>query len=233
MPLAALTAAIGLYANDRLNLPSPLAPATVPIPLVVYGGSSAVGAYAIQLAKRSNIHPIIAIAGRAQDHVTKLLDASKGDVVLDYRAGDDAVVQGIKSSLKGQKLEYAYDATAEHNSWANICQVLDRETGKITLVLPPTTDIATGKHEGIPAGVRQSMTNVAEVQGAQADIGYLFSRYFTKGLEEGWFRGQPQEECPGGLEGIEGALKRLKDGSASATKFVFKIADTPGAGSGK
>ena len=227
-----MTAAVGLYANDRLNLPQPTAPATVPIPLVVYGGSSAVGTYVIQLAKRSNIHPIIAIAGRAQGHVTKLLEASKGDVVIDYRKGDEAIVQGIKAALKGQKLEYAFDATAEHNSWVNICRVLDHETGKITLVLPPMDDMA-GKHKDIPESIDQSMTVVGDVHGPQSDVGYLFSRYFTKGLEEGWFRGQKQEECPGGLEGIEGALKRLKDGSASATKFVFKIADTPGAGSGR
>ena len=69
--------------------------------------------------------------------------------------------------------------------------------------------------------------------GSQSDIGYLFRRYFSKGLEEGWFKGQKQEECPGGLEGMEDAWKRLKEGSASAVKFVFKIADTPGAGSGK
>jgi NADPH2:quinone reductase len=35
----------------------------------------------------------------------------------------------------------------------------------------------------------------------------LYTRYFTRGLEEGWFRGQRQEECPGRLEGVEGALK--------------------------
>jgi NADPH2:quinone reductase len=227
-----LTAAVGLYANDRLNLTPPTAPATAPIPLVIYGGSSAVGTYAIQLAKRSNIHPIIAIAGRAQDHVTKLLDASKGDAVIDYRAGNDAIVQGIRAALKGQKLEYAYDATAGNNSWANICKVLNHETGKITLVLPPMDDLA-GKHKDIPASIEQSMTVVGDVHGPQSDIGYLFSRYFTKGLEEGWFKAQKQEECPGGLEGIEDALKRLKDGSASAVKFVFKVADTPGAGSGK
>ena len=199
---------------------------------MIYGGSSAVGTYAIQLAKRSNLHPIIAIAGRAQDHVTKLLDASKGDAVIDYRAGNDAIVQGIRAALKGQKLEYAYDATAGNNSWANICKVLDHETGKITLVLPPMDDLA-GKHKDIPASIQQSLTVVGDVHGSQSDIGYFFSRYFTKGLEEGWFQAQKQEECPGGLEGIEGALKRLKDGSASAVKFVFKIADTPGAGSGK
>lgn len=31
-------------------------------------------------------------------------------------------------------------------------------------------------------------------------------------LEEGWFKGQPQEVVPGGLGGIQSALERLKDG---------------------
>jgi NADPH2:quinone reductase len=199
--------------------------------LVVYGGSSAVGTYAIQLAKRSNIHPIIAIAGKAQDHVSKMLDPSKGDVVIDYRKGNEAIVQGIQTALKGLKLEHAFDAVSEHGSWANICKVLDRETGRITLVLPPGNDL-NDKHQDIPESIHQSMTMVADVQGPQSDLGYLYTRYFTKGLEQGWFRGQNQEECPSGLEGVEGALRRLKEGSASATKFVFKIADTPGAGSG-
>ena len=183
-------------------------------------------------AKRSNIHSIIAVAGRASDHVTKLLDALKGDTMIDYRKGDEEIAQGIRAALKGQKLEHAYDATAENNSWANICKVLAHETGKITLVLPPMDDMA-GKYKDIPASIEQSMTVVGDVHGPQNDIGYLFSRYFTKGLEEGWFKAQKQEECPGGLEGIEGALKRLKDGSASAVDFVFKVAYTPGAGSGK
>jgi NADPH2:quinone reductase len=73
-------------------------------------------------------------------------------------------------------------------------------------VLPPATDLAV-KHEDIPASMHQSMTNVSDVQGPQSDLGYLYTRYFTRGLEEGWFRGQRQEECPGRLEGVEGALK--------------------------
>ena len=32
------------------------------------------------------------------------------------------------------------------------------------------------------------------------------------------------------MEGVEKALTNLKEGKASAVKYVFKIADTPGAG---
>lgn len=227
-----MTAVVGLYANDRLNLPQPTAPATQPIPLVIYGGSSAVGTYAIQLANRSNIHPIIAVAGKAQDHVRKMLDPSKGDAVVDYRNGDEAVVQGIKEVLQGRKLEHAYDATAGSNSFINLSKVVDLETGKISLVLPPAHDL-NGQYVEIPASIKQSQSAVFSVFDSQTELGYTYTRYFTRGLEEGWFQAQKQEECSGGLEGVEAALKTLKDGSSSAVKFVFKIADTPGVSSGK
>jgi NADPH2:quinone reductase len=91
----------------------------------------------------------------------------------------------------------------------------------------------TGKREGIPDGIPWNTRTAGEVKGPQDDIGYLCSKYFINGLEEGWFRGQRQEECPDGMEGIEGALKRWKDGSANAVKFFFKIADTTDTGSGR
>lgn len=91
----------------------------------------------LQLAVRSNIHPLICVAGKAQDHVKSMIDTSKGDTIVDYRNGDEAVVQGIKDALKGQKLEYAYDAVSEKGSIKNIASVLDSKTGKSTFVLPP------------------------------------------------------------------------------------------------
>lgn len=222
MPLAALTSACGLYA--RLRLPEPWLPATEAIPIVIYGGASAVGSYAIQLAKRSNIHPIITVAGRAVKHVEGLIDRSKGDTIIDYRDGDEAVVKGIKDALKGAKLHYAFDAVSEKGSYQNIVKVLE-PNGKITLVLP-------GKdYKEIPETVEKSTTTVGSVHNELKEFGYVHSRYISKGLEEGWFKPQPQEVIPGGLEGVQTALKNLKDGKASAVKYVFKIADTPGAGS--
>lgn len=234
LPLAALTAAVGLYQQHKLNLPQPWTPADKPIPLLVYGAASAVGSYVIQLAVQSNIHPLICVAGRAQAHVEKLIDRSKGDTIIDYRQGNEAVVKGIKDALKGQKLEHVYDAVAEleKGSIQNSVEVLDKQTGRMTLVLPPKGGW-NAKWEEIPEGVQQSMTNVGGVHQDYKELGFVFSRYFTRGLQEGWFKGQPQEVVPGGLEGIQSALERLKDGTASAVKYVFKISETEGAGSGQ
>jgi len=220
LPLAALTSAVGLYA--RLMLPQPWTPATTPTPLVIYGGSSAVGSYAIQLALKSNIHPIIAVAGKAASHVSQWLDESKGDAIVDYRNGDEALVKGIRDALKGQKLYHAFDAVSEKGSFQNLSKVLEPQGSKITLVLPGRD------YSAIPENIEKSTTTVGSVHNELKDFGYVYSRYLSKGLEEGWFKPQPQEVIKGGLEGVEEGLRNLKEGKASAVKYVFRIADTPG-----
>ncbi|KAK3077971.1 hypothetical protein LTS18_008776 [Coniosporium uncinatum] len=223
LPLAAMTAAVGLY--QRLGLPVPWRPrasSAAPVPLVIYGASSAVGYYALQFAVKSNIHPLICVAGKAQDHVRPLLDEEQGDAVVDYRDGDEAVRKGIKDALKGAKLEYAYDAVSEKGSYQNVCEVLDHSTGKITLVLPGK------KYPEIPEGVEQSITSVGSVHSNDKDFGFVFFRLIGRGLQEGWFKPQPQEVVPGGLGGVQQGLTNLKEGKASAVKYVFKIAETEG-----
>ncbi len=58
----------------------------------------------------------------------------------------------------------------------------------------------------------------------------MYCKFIGRGLEEGWFHAQPQEVVPGGLEGVQQGLQNLKDGKASAIKYVFRIEDTPGLG---
>jgi NADPH2:quinone reductase len=237
IPLAAMTAAMGLY--QRLSLPLPWHPTTAPTPLIIYGAASAVGSYVIQLAQLSNIHPLICIAGRGIRHVEGLIDKSKGDVILDYRDGDDKLVQSLEAVVQkhGGKMEYAFDCVSEKGSYINICKVLDHQTGQITLVLP-------GKeYAGIPPTITQSITRVGNVfkeddlkpfekktgtKTGNEEFGYVMFRFFGRGLQEGWFKGHPYEVVPGGLGGVEGALKNLKEGKASAVKYVFRIGETEG-----
>lgn len=228
IPLAAMTAALGLY--QRLGLPEPWQRNSVvgkPFatePLVIWGAGSAVGSYALQLAKKSNIHPIICVAGKSVDHVTQFLEPEKGDVIIDYRPGNDRVVEGIRKQLAGRKLRYAFDAVSEHGSYEALSEVLDLDEGRITLVLP-------GKeYKEIPAGITKTITSVGAVHKDEEDrdFAYVTFRYFSRGLKEGWFKGQPTQTVPGGLGGIKQALTDLKEGKASAIKYIFKIAETEG-----
>lgn len=132
------------------------------------------------------------------------------------------------------EVKYAFDAVSEHNSYQNISRVLSSNGGKITLVLPP-------KAGAIPDHIEQLLTLVgtvhkdvdpkseegkAGIKTGGKEVGFLFSRLFSRWLEEGWFAGHPYEVVPGGLNGVEQALTNLKKGVNSATKYVFRIAET-------
>ncbi|ORY70241.1 chaperonin 10-like protein [Pseudomassariella vexata] len=220
IPLAYMTAALGLFI--QLGLPEPWRPATSPTPLVVYGAASAVGSYAIQLAIQANIHPLICVAGKSTAHVESLIDRSKGDTIVDYREGAEALVEGIKKAVPtGIQLLYAYDAVSEKGSYVTLGKVLDKG-GKLTLVLPAQDSAGIAEH------VEISNTKVSSVHAEDKDFGHVYFRYVARGLQEGWFKPQPQEVIPGGLEGIQKALENLKEGRANAVKYVFRIGETPG-----
>ena len=221
-----------------MNLPQPTAPASQPIPLVVYGASSAVGTYVLQLATRANIHPLICVAGRAQKHVESFIDRSKGDTIIDYRQGNDAVVKELQKALGGEKLLYAFDAVSDKGSFQNLMQVMDHDKGKLAVVL------ARKKYDGVPDSFQKFFTQVGKVhgdhypglkgetkrQGQLGDIefGAALFKMFERGLFGGWFNGHPYEVVPGGLNGVEKGLSDLKAGKASAVKYVYRIDETAG-----
>lgn len=228
IPLAAMTAALGLY--QRLGLPEPWQRNSIigkPFstePLVIWGAGSAVGSYALQLASKSNIHPLICIAGASTTHVQQFIDSSKGDIIIDYRPGTAHVIKEIKTHLAGKKLTYAFDAVSDHGSYQALSSILDSDKGRITLVLP-------GKeYPEIPATITKTITSVGAVHKEEEDkdFGYIFFRYFSRALKEGWFKAHPTQVVPGGLGGIQQALTDLKDGKASAIKYVFRIEETEG-----
>jgi NADPH2:quinone reductase len=217
---------------SRLALPTPWARAREPIPLIIYGGSSAVGSYAIKLASRADIHPLLVVAGSGASHVEKLIDRSKGDAIIDYRQGPESVISGIRNALKAAGLEkqgvkHAFDAISGHGSYQTLAQALD-PYGKITLLLHGYDDTV------FPSTMNHSRTGVGGIHlqhdhlPGDPDLGFVFCRLFGKGLQDGWYKGHPYEVRKGGLGGVQEALLDLKAGKNSATKYVFRIAETEG-----
>ncbi|UNI25077.1 hypothetical protein JDV02_010782 [Purpureocillium takamizusanense] len=136
-----MTAAIALYQALRLPLPT-----SVPARrggdgdgegeeegtaggVLIYGGSTAVGAYALQLAKLSNLSPIVAVAGKGIEYV-RSLDAATH--IIGYRDGDVAqrVIETVKAHAPGQQQQqqppfrHALDAVSDFGSHKVISDIL-------------------------------------------------------------------------------------------------------------
>ncbi|KAI5289682.1 hypothetical protein KEM52_000695 [Ascosphaera acerosa] len=235
IPLPALTAALGLY--QELDLPLPWKPARQPTPLLVYGAGTTVATYALQFARLANIHPIIAVAGRSAPHVAATyLDASKGDAVVDYRAGPETTVAAIAAALRaaGQPpaaLLHALDTIGSADSARIVDAVVDAERGAAAV-----TDMVVSKgplawRSIFVKAVHTDANGLAENTPlgtvGYREFGVAFWNFVARGLRAGWFAGHRHRVVPGGLDGIAGALDEMMAWSVSAFRYVVRIEDTP------
>ena len=153
-------------------------------------------------------------------------------MIIDYRQSPEALVAEIKAAVQARgfdALYHAFDTVCAHGSPDNILRVLHPE-GRAAFVLPVQDQFSLIP----PDTLRMAETGVRSVHGqpgawdGDPDLGFVYLRYFGRGLAEDWFSGHPFQVRENGLEGVEGALRDLKEGRASAVKYVFRIADTPG-----
>ncbi|CAG8408395.1 unnamed protein product [Penicillium salamii] len=223
IPLAAVTASLALF--SRLGLPEPWFQekkwAQKPEGgVLVYGAASAVGTFAIKLLQKANIHPIICVAGRGKEFVRSHLDGKKGDVLIDYRDGEGSVVDAIRNAVPGQSLGFALDAVSEKVSFDVLSQTLDPVWGAMAVVSPVGP-------ENFPEKIRVEFTDVGRAHKDDKEFTCVWSKFLACGLQEGWLTPHPHEVIPGGLgKGLQVALTNLKEGKASAVKYVVKVKDS-------
>ena len=239
--LAATTAALGLFAPDRLALPSPFNPVSEAntLPIVIYGASSSVGAYALQLAKLAGLFTI-AVAGKGLGYVESLQCA---DITIDYRKGVDNTIALIQKAVTDKfgpqaKLEYAYDAISEDGSMQLLAKAMNGR-GKIATVLPrdPGHDLRQAssieRHDQsnygeIPDAVETLESNVPGAHSKDAEFAQKYFILFGRLLQEGLFKTNRPRVLKGGLLGTEEGLRLLKTRQVSAEKLVVKVEETQG-----
>jgi NADPH:quinone reductase-like Zn-dependent oxidoreductase len=137
LPLAISTAAAGLYQKELLALPYP---STDPKPsgrtILVWGGSSSVGATVIQLAVASGLE-VVSTASKKNYALVKSLGAKH---VLDYT--EETVVDDIVSLLKGSEFVGGYDAISTPETVKASADIVHRlGGGKLARVLPGELEI--------------------------------------------------------------------------------------------
>jgi NADPH:quinone reductase-like Zn-dependent oxidoreductase len=222
-PLSFITAALALF--QYLQVPLPTTPGQKNIGILIYGGSSAVGSYALQLAKLSNLYPIITVAGSGIGHVKSLNAATH---IIDYREG--SVKQQILDAANGAKVTLAFDAISGNDSYKAATEVLQAAGGgHINMV-----DLPTDPTWSFPDDVRVTRTFVSSAYGIKhsgiteeqaktdEEFSYLFYRYLSFLLAKGTFKPHPVQVLPNGLNSIVDGVKALYEGRVSAKKLIVR-----------
>ena len=226
--------------KDVQALPTPWNPAArgTRTPLLVYGAGSSLGAFAVKLAKLANIHPIIAIAGASTSAVADVLDASKGDVLLDHRKGEAELVKAVQNVAPD--LHYVADAIGSPETAILCGKLVNREDSVVSSSLgsPPKDDTA----DSVPPGVKirfafspgvfephdpdgpdgENSTNIGPKAFSTVAMSYL-----SYALSRGIFKPHPYEVQPNGLDGFSESLKDLQEGKNCGLRYMLKIAASP------
>jgi len=242
IPLVIMTAGLSLYRWLGFPAPwSPLPKSTGPRPFIIYGASSALGAFAIKLAKASNIHPIIAICGGSRDYVKTLLDPALGDAIVDYRQGVESMKSDVKQALGGLAARHALDAISANKTWVPLSQMLE-PMSKLVVVsgankydevdIPSHVSILYNYvgvvHTGFYLPSMPKIPVEEEMMKTLPEFAFVFYRYLSRMLANGTMEGHPYEVIEGGLGGVGTGLQRLKNGEARGRKFVYRIEETQG-----
>ncbi|KAI0396982.1 zinc-binding dehydrogenase [Xylariaceae sp. FL0594] len=228
--LAFATAAQALF--QRLGLPEPSKPATSPFPILINGGTSSVGLFAVQLAKLAGLY-VIATAS-AQNH--DLLKSLGADATVDYK--DSAWPDKVRE-LSHDKLEHAFDCVGEVGTTISIAKALSpTKGGHIATILPRKSEDLP---EELAKKVKVESTIVYTVFGHPLNLsgsGFqnwggetpkdkaFWEKYLSllpELTESGKVKPNPLKEL-GGLEDIQKGFDLQTQGKVRAQKLVYKVA---------
>lgn len=242
IPLAAYTSACALF--QELEFPEPWSPIAknaeknnAKRPLIIYGASTATGAFAIKLAATANIHPIIAVGSPNSSFIKPFLDNSKGDQLIDYtlHKSEEGLVRAIQEAIKTSgapdgRCWKAYDTVSEDHTIALITKFIAGPPDA-SGVRPKVTIYLKTEAPGADPSVDIVYSMVGQVHEKSENdkmIGVVWGAAFARGIREGWFSAHPYTVGENGLESLSNGLKGLKDGTIRAQKYLTRIADTPG-----
>ncbi|RPA90556.1 GroES-like protein [Choiromyces venosus 120613-1] len=220
IPLASFTALVGLFHHTGLNLhpPRDLEVRSRPRPpnttsILILGGASNVGQFALQFAKMVGFETIITTASRKNHELVTKLGATH---VFDRHTSD--LSEQIKA-VSGEDLRYAFDTTSNEETYTTALKALaDRHPVYLACVLPVPED--ESRFPKKPDGSEWKMIFASPHQWRELGVPY----YKTIGtwLKTNQIKTPKPVVMPGGLNAVNDALKKLKEGKVSAEKLIIK-----------
>ncbi|KAF8311461.1 GroES-like protein [Clavulina sp. PMI_390] len=204
----------------RLGLPKPWGPKPEKFePILIWGGSSSVGLYAISLAKLcDNRIPVIATAS---PHSFELVKSRGADVVFDYK--DPEVSQKIRNWVndKGypEGIRRGLDCASSNGSTALATAAMNG--GVLDILLP----VSPGEGKSWPNGVDVRNVNIYYVLDPKntkdhADMHEWYQRLPSLITEKNFVNSNVLE-VSNGLESIPAGIDRLRSGKVSGKKLAI------------
>ncbi|GAA6012647.1 hypothetical protein JCM11491_005467 [Sporobolomyces phaffii] len=220
--IAPLTAVQALYMRHKFNEPSN--PSKDGIPVLVWGGTSSVGLYAVQLLKLSG-YTVLATASEKNHELLKSLG-----VTSTYDYSDADVSKKIASDYP--ELSHGFDCISENGTTLQMAKSFKDGKGKIVTLLPVQDD---GLKEY--PGVDVEATLVYCVLGRAFHMWKDFPEMpEDKTAAEKWLKTEmpdlmgsgklksnPILSREGGLRGINDGLDFVKAGKNRAQKLTYKL----------
>ncbi|KAF8524571.1 GroES-like protein [Hysterangium stoloniferum] len=212
IPLGLATAAVGYYnpVETGGGLTAPWAGGEGKYKgqgIVIFGGSSSVGQYAIQLARISGFSPIVTTTSPHNADLVKSLGATH---VIDRKA--DVVAEAKK--ILTTPPQYIYDAIADSSTQVQAWQILGAN-GTLILVIPPV-DAIKGDEDG-----KRPIHIFGNVH-IQRDLGRAMYATLTEYLASEKITPNRVEIVPGGLSGIPEGLQRMQRNEVSGVKLIAR-----------
>ncbi|KAM0582403.1 hypothetical protein ACHAO2_000546 [Verticillium nonalfalfae] len=213
LPLALTTVAAGLYHPDHLNLPLP---STNPIPvnksILIWGGSSSVGATAIQLAVASGLD----VVSTASAHNHDLVKSLGAHLVFDHKS--PSIVEDLVAEFSRREIAAVFDSISEPETMGPISAVVER-TGplKVGVVVPPT--IPLSKNFLVSMSLAFELFN----ERGKGVLDAVWGTWVPEAMGSGYLQFKPEPIVVGqGLGSIQVGLDRLKRG-VSAQKLIVRV----------
>lgn len=219
---------VGQALYQSLDLPLPGSGSTKSDYILIYGGSTATGALAIQYAKLSGLHVI----ATASPHNFEYLKSLGADAVFDYKSSTCA--KDIKEYTK-DTLKYVVDCISEGTSPDIAVAAMSSSGGIYTTLLP----IPNEKVQAINSKVENKGTLAYTAFGAaftmgpgefppmpeNAKFGAEFWELSRKLLAEGKVKVHKPTVNKGGsgLKGVLEGLDLLRGGKVSGEKLVYTL----------
>ncbi|KKY24334.1 putative zinc-binding oxidoreductase [Diplodia seriata] len=212
----------GMY--QSLGLPWPTQPTKDPIPVLIYGGSTATGTLAIQFAKLSGCTVLTTCSPRNFDLVKQL----GADHVFDYKSPD--VGKEIRK-VADDKLAHVFDCVSKPASAAICAEAFGGKGGKYSALLYldgfPREDVEVETTMAYTAFGEEFRKGTKTTPAKPQDLEFATKFWKLAGelLEQGKIKVHPPEVREGGLGGILEGLEDMRQDKVSGVKLVYKVQD--------